>query len=100
MRESLRKIKGKLIAPVHIFCVSSSLYVVVVINILLSTTEICFPTVDDVHWLSAIESTHWLEHIKCILSGAVRIVDKVIHLISNSSFPYLNLFFRLLGGKS
>ncbi|KAI9560681.1 Myotubularin-related protein-like protein 2 [Daphnia sinensis] len=48
MRESLRKIK-----------------------------EICFPTVDDVHWLSAIESTHWLEHIKCILSGAVRIVDKV-----------------------
>jgi len=48
MRESLRKIK-----------------------------EICFPTVDDVHWLSAIESTHWLEHIKCILSGAVRIVDKI-----------------------
>ena len=32
---------------------------------------------DDVHWLSAIESTHWLEHIKCILSGAVRIVDKI-----------------------
>jgi len=23
--------------------------------------------------MSAIESTHWLEHIKCILSGAVRI---------------------------
>ena len=42
-----------------------------------SLTEICFPTVDDVHWLSAIESTHWLEHIKCILSGAVRIVDKI-----------------------
>lgn len=48
MRESLRKIK-----------------------------DICFPTVDDVHWLTAIEQTHWLEHIKCILSGAFRIVDKV-----------------------
>jgi myotubularin-related protein 1/2 len=26
--------------------------------------DICFPTIDDGHWLSNIESTHWLEHIK------------------------------------
>lgn len=28
-------------------------------------------------WLSGIESTYWLKHIKCILAGACRIVDKV-----------------------
>ncbi|XP_064636835.1 myotubularin-related protein 2-like isoform X2 [Lineus longissimus] len=39
--------------------------------------DICFPTIDDSHWLSNIESTHWLEHIKQILAGAVRIADKV-----------------------
>jgi len=39
--------------------------------------EVCFPTIDDAHWLSNIENTHWLEHIKIILSGAVRIADKV-----------------------
>lgn len=39
--------------------------------------DICFPSIDDSHWLSNIESTHWLEHIKIILSGAVRVADKV-----------------------
>ncbi|XP_046565750.1 myotubularin-related protein 2-like [Haliotis rubra] len=39
--------------------------------------EVCFPTIDEAHWLSSIESTHWLEHIKQILAGAVRIADKV-----------------------
>uniref|UniRef100_T1IY29 phosphatidylinositol-3,5-bisphosphate 3-phosphatase n=1 Tax=Strigamia maritima TaxID=126957 RepID=T1IY29_STRMM len=39
--------------------------------------EICFPVIDDNRWLSNIESTHWLEHIKCILAGAIRIADKV-----------------------
>ncbi|XP_062520842.1 myotubularin-related protein 2-like isoform X2 [Corticium candelabrum] len=37
--------------------------------------DICFPSVDDTHWLSNLESTRWLEHIKSILAGAVRIVD-------------------------
>jgi myotubularin-related protein 1/2 len=32
---------------------------------------------DESRWLSAVESTYWLKHIKCILAGAVRIVDKV-----------------------
>ncbi|XP_057340211.1 myotubularin-related protein 2 isoform X1 [Microplitis mediator] len=40
-------------------------------------TELCFPTIDEARWLSGIESTMWLKHIKCILTGAVRIVDKV-----------------------
>ncbi|ODM94150.1 Myotubularin-related protein 2 [Orchesella cincta] len=39
--------------------------------------EECYPNIDDNKWLSAIEATRWLEHLKCIISGAVRIVDKV-----------------------
>lgn len=39
--------------------------------------EICFPANDDQKWLSAVESTLWLKHIKCVIAGAVRIVDKV-----------------------
>lgn len=40
--------------------------------------EICYHhPLDDAHWLSNIESTHWLDHIKQILAGAVRIADKV-----------------------
>ncbi|CAL1545949.1 unnamed protein product [Lymnaea stagnalis] len=39
--------------------------------------EVCFPTIDDAHWLSNIESTHWLEHIKIIIAGALKIADKV-----------------------
>ncbi|CAG9817959.1 unnamed protein product [Phaedon cochleariae] len=39
--------------------------------------ELCYPNIDEVKWLSGVESTYWLKHIKCILAGAVRIVDKV-----------------------
>ncbi|KAG1658002.1 Myotubularin-related protein 2 [Nymphon striatum] len=39
--------------------------------------EVCYPTIDENHWMSNVESTHWLEHIKCILGGAIRIADKV-----------------------
>ncbi|XP_070552513.1 phosphatidylinositol-3,5-bisphosphate 3-phosphatase MTMR2-like isoform X2 [Ptychodera flava] len=39
--------------------------------------DICYPHIDDNHWLSNIESTHWLEHVKLILAGAVRIADKL-----------------------
>ncbi|XP_060526601.1 myotubularin-related protein 2 [Cylas formicarius] len=39
--------------------------------------ELCYPCIDETKWLSGIESTYWLKHIKCILAGAVRIVDKV-----------------------
>lgn len=39
--------------------------------------ELCFPNIDEARWFSGLESTYWLKHIKCILAGAVRIVDKV-----------------------
>ncbi|XP_075054862.1 phosphatidylinositol-3,5-bisphosphate 3-phosphatase MTMR2 [Mixophyes fleayi] len=39
--------------------------------------EISYPLIQESHWLSNLESTHWLEHIKFILAGALRIVDKV-----------------------
>lgn len=39
--------------------------------------ELCFPNIDETRWLSGIEQTYWLKHIKCILAGAAKIVDKV-----------------------
>lgn len=39
--------------------------------------DVVFPTIDDAKWLSNIEATHWLDHIKQILAGAVKIADKV-----------------------
>ncbi|XP_042895008.1 phosphatidylinositol-3,5-bisphosphate 3-phosphatase MTMR2 [Parasteatoda tepidariorum] len=39
--------------------------------------EVCFPSIDENHWLSSIESTHWLEHIRLIMAGAFRIADKL-----------------------
>ncbi|XP_050293945.1 myotubularin-related protein 2 [Anthonomus grandis grandis] len=39
--------------------------------------ELCYPSIDETKWLSGVESTYWLKYIKCILAGAVRIVDKV-----------------------
>ncbi|KAL3880213.1 hypothetical protein ACJMK2_032470 [Sinanodonta woodiana] len=39
--------------------------------------ELVFPTIDDSKWLSNIESTHWLDHIKQILAGGVKVADKV-----------------------
>jgi hypothetical protein len=40
-------------------------------------SELCFPNIEELRWLTGVESTYWLKHIKCILAGAVRIVDKV-----------------------
>ncbi|KAM8975882.1 phosphatidylinositol-3,5-bisphosphate 3-phosphatase MTMR2 [Pelodytes ibericus] len=39
--------------------------------------EIAYPSIQESHWLSNLESTHWLEHIKLILAGALRIADKL-----------------------
>lgn len=39
--------------------------------------DIVYPHVEEAHWLSSLESTHWLEHIKLLLTGAIRIADKV-----------------------
>ncbi|XP_072040453.1 phosphatidylinositol-3,5-bisphosphate 3-phosphatase MTMR2-like isoform X2 [Amphiura filiformis] len=39
--------------------------------------DICYPSIDDNHWLSNLEATHWLEHVKTVLAGAVRIADRI-----------------------
>uniref|UniRef100_A0A7M4FV07 phosphatidylinositol-3,5-bisphosphate 3-phosphatase n=1 Tax=Crocodylus porosus TaxID=8502 RepID=A0A7M4FV07_CROPO len=39
--------------------------------------EIVYPTIDEDRWLANIDSTHWLEYIKMLLTGAVRIADKI-----------------------
>jgi len=39
--------------------------------------DMCFPVIDDAKWLSNLEATHWLDHVKQILAGAVKITDKV-----------------------
>lgn len=80
MRESLRKLKGIRIVTIKLIRNSekernfSLSFLLVYINFV---SELCFPTIDEARWLSGIESTMWLKHIKCVLAGAVRIVDKV-----------------------
>ncbi|RWS02746.1 myotubularin-related protein 2-like protein, partial [Dinothrombium tinctorium] len=44
---------------------------------LLKLKEMCFPAIDDQHWYSNLEATHWLEHIRAILAGALKIADKI-----------------------
>lgn len=39
--------------------------------------DMCFPVIDDARWLSNLESTGWLKHVKLVLAGAVKIADKV-----------------------
>jgi len=39
--------------------------------------DMCFPAIDDQKWLSNLEASQWLDHGKQILSGAVKIVEKV-----------------------
>ena len=40
-------------------------------------SELCLTSPDDVHWYWNLENTHWLEHIRTILAGALQIVDKI-----------------------
>ncbi|CAB0006424.1 unnamed protein product, partial [Nesidiocoris tenuis] len=42
-----------------------------------SVNEICFPVIEEGRWFSNLESTYWLKHIKNIIHGAGRIVDKI-----------------------
>uniref|UniRef100_A0A8D2C5U9 Myotubularin n=1 Tax=Sus scrofa TaxID=9823 RepID=A0A8D2C5U9_PIG len=39
--------------------------------------DIVYPNVEESHWLSSLESTHWLEHIKLVLTGAIQVADRV-----------------------
>ncbi|XP_076835532.1 myotubularin-related protein 1b isoform X3 [Brachyhypopomus gauderio] len=39
--------------------------------------EAVYPTIDEQRWLSSVDATHWLEYIRLLLAGAVRIADRV-----------------------
>ncbi|KAK5605340.1 Myotubularin- protein 1 [Crenichthys baileyi] len=39
--------------------------------------DVIYPTIDDAHWHSAIDQTHWLDNIRLLLSGAAKIADKL-----------------------
>ncbi|KAL4604755.1 myotubularin-related protein 1 isoform X1 [Arapaima gigas] len=39
--------------------------------------EVVYPSIDEAHWLSGVDSTHWLEYIRLLLAGAVRVADKL-----------------------
>ncbi|XP_028717185.1 myotubularin-related protein 1 isoform X2 [Peromyscus leucopus] len=39
--------------------------------------EIVYPSIDESRWLSNVDGTHWLEYIRVLLAGAVRIADKI-----------------------
>uniref|UniRef100_A0A667XQA0 phosphatidylinositol-3,5-bisphosphate 3-phosphatase n=1 Tax=Myripristis murdjan TaxID=586833 RepID=A0A667XQA0_9TELE len=39
--------------------------------------DVVYPTIDEAHWHSAVDQTHWLEYIRLLLAGAVRIADKL-----------------------
>lgn len=65
--------------------------------------EICFPANDDQKWLSAVDSTLWLKHVKCILAGAVRIVDKVFQkapFYQNLKNKFQFLFFACVRSRT
>ena len=40
-------------------------------------TELCYGNIDDSLFMIELEKSQWLKHIQIILSGAVRIVDKI-----------------------
>ncbi|XP_022416840.1 myotubularin-related protein 1 isoform X2 [Delphinapterus leucas] len=39
--------------------------------------EIAYPAIEEARWLSNVDGTHWLEYIRMLLAGAVRIADKI-----------------------
>ncbi|XP_067381018.1 myotubularin-related protein 1a isoform X3 [Channa argus] len=39
--------------------------------------DVVYPTIDEAHWHSAIDQTHWLEYIRLLLAGAAKIADRL-----------------------
>ncbi|KAL3242906.1 hypothetical protein MRX96_020919 [Rhipicephalus microplus] len=40
--------------------------------------ETCFPSAaDESRWLSALEATHWLQHVRAVLAGALRVAHRL-----------------------
>ena len=46
--------------------------------------DICYPTIDDVHWLTNLEGTHWLEHIKVLCHDCWRAQARQLPILYNS----------------
>ncbi|CAG0913239.1 unnamed protein product [Notodromas monacha] len=39
--------------------------------------DMVFPWIDESRYLAELAATSWLEHVKCVMSGAVRVVERV-----------------------
>ncbi|KAM6909476.1 phosphatidylinositol-3,5-bisphosphate 3-phosphatase MTMR2-like [Xenentodon cancila] len=39
--------------------------------------DVVYPTIDEAHWHSAIDQTHWLEYTRLLLAGAAKIAYKL-----------------------
>lgn len=39
--------------------------------------EACFPPGDESRWLSSLEATHWLQHVRAVLAGALRVAHRL-----------------------
>ncbi|XP_073790620.1 myotubularin-related protein 1b isoform X5 [Danio rerio] len=39
--------------------------------------EVVYPAIDQQHWFSNVDATHWLEYVRLLLAGAVRIADRI-----------------------
>ncbi|TTE96761.1 Myotubularin-related protein 1 [Bagarius yarrelli] len=39
--------------------------------------EVVYPAINEQRWFSSVDATHWLEYIKLLLAGAVRIADRI-----------------------
>ena len=76
MRESLRKvsIQQSFAGTTIIYAFLASKVLPLCIS---QVKDMCFPVIDDARWLSNLEATGWLNHVKMILAGAVKIADKV-----------------------
>lgn len=50
--------------------------------------DMCFPVIDDQRWLTNLDNTNWLNHLRCIISGAVKIADKVCKIDFCNKYSY------------
>ncbi|XP_060746801.1 myotubularin-related protein 1b isoform X2 [Tachysurus vachellii] len=39
--------------------------------------EVVYPSFDEQRWFSSVDATHWLEYLRLLLAGAVRIADRI-----------------------
>ena len=59
-------------------------YFFIILFSLRKLKDICYPTIDDVHWLTNLEGTHWLEHIKVLCHDCWRALARQLPILYNS----------------